>query len=93
MPSFPPPTTVLTLDWKKAFFAAEARLSPRLEQLVRTDAVLDALAVANGASRLARRLAGQLGCGLVERAGLPSHRQLRQLQQSVDALRTGTGTS
>src|SRR5438067_628661 len=40
MPSLPPPTTVLTLDWKKAFFAAEARLSPRLEQLVRTDACL-----------------------------------------------------
>ena len=73
-------------DWKKAFFAAERRLSPKLEQLVRTDAFLDALAVTNGLTRFASRTAGSVANGLVEAAGLPSSRQVRRLQHSVDAL-------
>ena len=73
-------------DWKKAFFAAERRLSPKLEQLVRTDAFLDALAVTNGLTRFASRTAGSVAYGLVEAAGLPSSRQVRRLQHSVDAL-------
>jgi hypothetical protein len=80
----------ITTDWKKAFFAAERRLSPRLEELVRTDAFLDTLAVTNGLSRLATRTIRDLGNGLVETLGLPSNRQLRQLQRSVDALNRGT---
>jgi hypothetical protein len=75
-----------TTDWKKAFFAAERRLSPKLEQLVRTDAMLDALAVATGLTRFATRTVTALGNGLVETVGLPSSRQVRRLQRSVDAL-------
>lgn len=79
-----------TTDWKKAFFFAERRLSPRLEQLVRTDAVLDALAVATGLTRLAARTVTTLGNGVVETVGLPSSRQVRRLQRSVDALERRT---
>jgi hypothetical protein len=79
-----------TTDWKKAFFAAERRLSPRLEQLVRTDAALDALAVATGLTRFAARTVTAVGNGLVETVGLPSSRQVRRLQRSVDALERRT---
>jgi hypothetical protein len=75
-----------TTDWKKAFFATERRLSPMLEQLVRTDPMLDALAVANGLTRFAVRTVNTVGNGLVEAVGLPSSRQVRGLQRSVDAL-------
>ena len=82
MPGLP----ALPTHWTQVFFAAESRLSPRLERLVRTDGFLDTLAVANGVSRLAKRSAGNFGNGLVEALGLPSSRQVRQLQRSVDAL-------
>ena len=75
-----------TTDWKKAFFAAERRLSPKLEQLVRTDAAMDALAVATGLTRFAARTVTAFGNGVVETVGLPSSRQVRRLQRSVDAL-------
>jgi hypothetical protein len=75
-----------TTDWKKVFFAAERRLSPMLEQLVRTDAALDALAVATGLTRFAARTVTAFGNGFVESVGLPSSRQVRRLQRSVDAL-------
>jgi hypothetical protein len=77
-------------DWKKAFFAAERRLSPKLEQLVRTDAALDALAVATGLTRFAARTVTALGNGFVETIGLPSSRQIRRLQRSVAALERPT---
>jgi hypothetical protein len=76
----------LSTDWKKAFFAAERQLSPRLERAVRTDAFLDALTMATGLSRLVSRTAYRAGNGLVEALGLPSSRQVRRLQRSVDAL-------
>jgi hypothetical protein len=79
----------ITTDWKKAFFAAERQVSPRLEKLVRTDTFLDTLAVANGLSRLATRTIRDLGNGTVEALGLPSSRQVRRLQRSVDALNRG----
>jgi hypothetical protein len=79
-----------TTDWKKAFFAVERRLSPKLEQLVRTDAALDALAVATGLTRFAARTISAVGNGVVETVGLPSSRQVRRLQRSVDALERRT---
>jgi hypothetical protein len=79
-----------TADWKKAFFVAERRLSPKLEQLVRTDAALDALAVATGLTRFAARTVTTFGNGVVETVGLPSSRQIRRLQRSVDALERPT---
>ena len=80
------PPEWFTTDWKKAFFAAERRLSPKLEQLVRTDAALDALAVATGLTRFAAGTVTAFGNGFVETVGLPSSRQVRRLQRSVDAL-------
>ena len=82
MPGLP----ALPTHWTQVFFAAESRLSPHLERLVRTDAFLDTVAVTNGVSRLAKRAASDLGNGIVEALGLPSSRQVRQLQRSVDAL-------
>jgi hypothetical protein len=76
----------ITTDWKKAFFAAERAVSPKLEKLVRTDAFLDTLAVANGLSQLATRTIRDLGNSTVEALGLPSSRQVHRLQRSVDAL-------
>ena len=84
------PPEWFTTDWKKAFFAAERRLSPKLEQLVRTDAALDALAVATGLTRFAARTVAAFGNGVVETVGLPSSRQIRRLQRSVDALERRT---
>src|SRR5437660_12869169 len=75
-----------TTDWKKVFFAAERRLSPKLEQLVRTDAALDALDVATGLTRFAARTVTAFGYGLVEPVGLPSSRQVRRLHRSVEAM-------
>jgi hypothetical protein len=76
----------ISTDWTKAFFAAERQLSPKLEQLVRTDAFLDVLAVTNGLTAIAGRTVRDLGHGLVEAVGLPSSRQVQRLQRSVDAL-------
>lgn len=76
----------VSLDPAKAFFAAEQRLSPRLEAALRTDAALDTLAVAFALRRLLGRAADGVANRVVEIAGLPSSRQLRQLQASLDAL-------
>jgi hypothetical protein len=75
-----------TTDWKVAFFAAERRLSPRLEQLVRTDAFLDALTVWNSLSRLAGRSVGGVRTAIAASMGLPTTRQIAELQRSVDRL-------
>lgn len=79
------PTWVST-DWTKAFFAAEKQLSPKLEAALRTDAAMDVLAVSLGLRRIVGRAAAGLGNGVVEALGLPSSRQVRQLQRSVDDL-------
>jgi len=79
-----------TTDWKKVFFVVERRLSPKLEQLVRTDAALDALAAATGLTRFAARTVAAIGNGVVETVGLPSSRQVRALQRSVAALERRT---
>jgi hypothetical protein len=74
-------------DLTNAFFAAERQVSPRLEAALRTDAAMDVLAV----SHALRRLLGGAVTGatnpVVETLGLPSRRQIRQLQQSIDELR------
>jgi hypothetical protein len=77
------PTWVST-DPTKAFFAAERTLSPRLEAALRTDAALDALAAALAVRRLIGRAAHRVINGTVEAVGLPSSRQLRRLQKSLD---------
>lgn len=73
-------------DWRPVFYAAERRLSPRLEALLRTDAAQDGIAVANGLSRLLTRSLRDAGTSVLEAVGLPSGRQLSRLQRSIDAL-------
>ena len=66
-------------DWKAAFFAAERRLSPRLEQAIRTDVFLDAMTVANSLSRLAQRSADGARYSIADALGLPTSRQVADL--------------
>ena len=66
-------------DWKVAFFAAERRLSPRLEQAIGTDVVLDAMTVANSLSRLAQRSADGARYSIADTLGLPTSRQVADL--------------
>lgn len=73
-------------DWKVAFFAAERRLSPRLEQAIRTDAFLDAMTVAYSLSRLAQRSVGGARYSIGDALGLPTSRQVADLQRSMDQL-------
>ena len=73
-------------DWKTAILRAERRLSPHLEQAVRTDAFLDAMTVANSLNRLAHRSADAARYSIADALGLPTSRQIAQLQYSVDRL-------
>ena len=68
--------------------AVERQLSPRLESLLRIDVALDSIAVANGVSRLVSGGLRDLGTQVIEAVGLPSGRQVRRLQSSLDALAT-----
>ena len=79
------PTWVST-DPSKVVFAVERKLSPRLEAALRTDPALDALAVSHAVRRLVGRAVDRVTNGAVEAVGLPSSRQLRQLQRSLDDL-------
>lgn len=71
-------------DLTKAFFAAERQLSPRLEAALRTDAALDALAATHAVRRILGRAVSDTTNGVVEALGLPSSRQVRRVQQSID---------
>lgn len=71
-------------DLTKAFFAAERHLSPRLEAVLRTDAALDTLAATHAVRRILGRAVYDTTNGAVEALGLPSSRQVRRLQQSID---------
>jgi hypothetical protein len=73
-------------DWKTTILAAERRLSPRLEQAVRTDVFLDAMTVANSLNRLAHRCADAARFSIADALGLPTSRQIAQLQCSFDRL-------
>jgi hypothetical protein len=73
-------------DWKVAFFKAERHLSPRLEQAIRTDVFLDAMTVANSLSRLAQRSADGARYSIADALGLPTSRQVADLQRSMDQL-------
>jgi hypothetical protein len=73
-------------DWRAAFFAAERRLSPWLEQAIRTDMFLDAMTVANSLSRLAQRTADGARYLIADALGVPTSRQLADLQRSMDSL-------
>ena len=80
-----PGTSLITSDWKKFFFAVEGMLSPRLEELTRSEAFLDSVAVVNGITRVTRSTVRSAGTTVLEGLGLPSGRQLARLQRTLDA--------
>jgi hypothetical protein len=79
--------TWLSPDLTKAFFAAERQVSPRLEAALRTDAGMDVLAVAHALRRLAGGAVTGATNRVVETLGVPSSRQVRRMQRSIDELR------
>jgi hypothetical protein len=81
-------------DWQAAVLALDGRLSPELERLVRTDEVLDAITVMHSLSRLIGRVAGGVRDSIPGSLGLPTARQVAQLQHSIDRMaETATATS
>ena len=78
-------TELITTDWKKLFFTVEGMLSPRLEEMTRSEAFLDTVAVVNGISRVTKSTVRGVGTTVLEGLGLPSGRQLARLQRSLDA--------
>lgn len=77
----------VTVDLTHLYFAAERVVSPRLEAALRTDLAMDVVTISVGLRRVAGEAASDAVHGLVEALGLPSGRQIRQLQQSIDDLR------
>ena len=76
----------------RVFTSIERRVSPRLEAWVRSGAFLDAVAVVNNVSRTGARTVEGALASVLEAAGVPSARQVRSLQKSLDRLaddRTG----
>jgi hypothetical protein len=73
-------------DWKAAILAIDARLSPELERLVRTDEVLDAITVTHSLSRLIGRVGAGVRDSIPGSLGLPTARQVAQLQRSIDRM-------
>jgi len=81
-------------DWKAAVLALDSHLSPELERLVRTDEVLDAITVTHSLSRLIGRVAGGVREAIPGSFGLPTARQVAQLQRSIDRMaETATETA
>lgn len=70
----------------RVFTAVERRASPRVEEWVRSDLFLDTVAIANSVSRRGVRLVEGTLASALEGAGVPSARQLRSLQSSLDRL-------
>ena len=75
------PPTLLRL-----FTAVERRTSPRVEEWVRSDLFLDAAAIANSVSRRGVRIVEDTLASALEAVGVPSARQVRSLQTSLDTL-------
>ena len=73
-------------DWQAAVLALDGRLSPELERLVRTDEVLDAITVTHSLSRLIGRVVGGVRDSIPGSLGLPTARQVAQLQRSIDRM-------
>ena len=81
-------------DLRAAVLALDERLSPELERLVRTDEVLDAITITHSLSRLIGRVAGGVREVIPGSLGLPTARQVAQLQRSIDRMaETATETA
>ena len=70
----------------RVFTTVERRTSPRLEEWVRSDLFLDTVAIANSVSRRGVRMVEGTLASALETVGVPSARQVRSLQTSLDRL-------
>jgi hypothetical protein len=70
----------------RVFTAVERRASPRIEEWVRSDLFLDTVTIANSVSRSGVRLVEGTLASALEAAGVPSARQVRSLQTSLERL-------
>jgi hypothetical protein len=70
----------------RVFTTVERRASPSLEEWVRSDLFLDTVAIANSVSRRGVRMVEDTLGSALEVLGVPSARQLRSLQSSLDRL-------
>ena len=70
----------------RVFTTVERRASPRVEEWVRSDLFLDTVAIANSVSRRGVRMVEGTLASALEAVGVPSARQLRSLQSSLDRL-------
>ncbi|MFC5992845.1 hypothetical protein ACFQE5_01315 [Pseudonocardia hispaniensis] len=77
----------ISIDLTKAYYAAERKVSPRLEELMRTDAAMDAIAVSLAVRRIAGGMVRSALNGAVEAVGLPSSRQVARLQRALDEIK------
>jgi hypothetical protein len=73
----------------RVFTTVERRASPRLEEWVRSDLFLDTVAIANSVSRRGLRIVEGTLASALEAAAVPSARQVRSLQSSLDRLEAG----
>jgi hypothetical protein len=73
----------------RVFTTVERRASPRVEEWVRSDVFLDAVAITNSVSKRGLRTAQGALASVLEAAGVPSSRQLRSLESSLDRLEAG----
>jgi hypothetical protein len=70
----------------RVFTTVERRASPSLEEWVGSDLFLDTVAIANSVSRRGVRMVEDTLGSALEVLGVPSARQLRSLQSSLDRL-------
>lgn len=71
-------------DPKQVFFYLERKVSPPLEEFVRTDGFLDALTVANSVSRIAGNIVHGGQQAIASAVGLPTNRQIERLIRAME---------
>ncbi len=80
----------LTLGWivdpTQVYFTLERRVSPPLEDIVRTDAFLDALTAWTSIQRLAKGAIRQGQTAIAGSLGLPTSRQVARLTRAIEQL-------
>ncbi|NMO02647.1 hypothetical protein HH308_15650 [Gordonia sp. TBRC 11910] len=80
----------LPLEWvgdpKLAYFALERKVSPGLEEFVRTDAFLDAMTAATSIQRLVGHAVRGAQAAIAGSLGFPTGRQVERLTRAVEQL-------
>jgi hypothetical protein len=74
-------------DPKQVFFYVERRVSPPLEELVRTEGFLDALTVVNAVKRIAGNVVRGGQEAIASAVGLPTGSQVERLIRALEDAR------